>query len=222
MRPGGSYAAAEPEAAAEVMAAYRAAVEGAGARALHVTERPDPSRMPLLVDLDFWWEAFERRYDSEQVEDFLWRYVSCLVEVAGLPALETVWYVLETPAPRGGSGGKGRAAYYKEGLHLVCPGTVACAGLQRRVREAFLADEVNEGFFEALTTTTAGEAYDAAVLGTNNWLMYGSSKPEGDPHPWHATGRLRVSVDVAGVARALDWVRPAPETAGELTELLSV
>ena len=49
MSPGGKY---DASGAVEFNTVYRAALE-AGMRSLHMTERPDPKRMPLLVDLDF-------------------------------------------------------------------------------------------------------------------------------------------------------------------------
>ena len=190
---GGSYRVAGKEDRQQLMDAYCAALD-AGRMDLYMVEQPDPGAMPLLVDLDFRLPQgeSERRYDAETVTDFLKGYVRCACKYVESDMY--AWYVLEKPAPRPKDG----SFVYKDGLHLVCPGIVTSAAVQRAIRTDFLADPYNEGFFEAQGTTSAEEVYDVTVLGTNAWMMYGSRKAKDDPSPWMATRVIEVTVGDEG------------------------
>ena len=216
---GGSYRVASPEDRERLMAAYCAALE-AGRVDLHLVEQPDAAAMPLLVDLDFRLPKGEslRRYDAETVTDFLRGYVRCAGKYVECDRY--VWYVLEKPGPRR----KDRSSIFKDGLHLVCPGVVTSAAVQRAIRADFLADPYNEGFFEAQGTSSAEEAYDLAVLGVhpNAWMMYGSRKAKGDPSPWAATRVIEVDVQSDRATGLSVRSRPAEGSASALVRLLSV
>ena len=212
---GGSYRAASPEERGRLMDAYCDALD-AGRVDLHLVEQPDAAAMPLLVDLDFRLPEgeSERLYDGETIVDFVKGYVRCAGKYIERDLY--VWYVLEKPSPRPKDGNT-----YKDGVHLVCPGVVTSAAVQRAIRADFLADPYNEGFFEAQGTASAEEAYDVAVLGTNAWMMYGSRKAKDDPSPWTATRVIEAVIDAAAGAITVRY-RPVEESRPALARLLSV
>lgn len=215
---GGSYRTAGPVHRGRLMDAYCDALD-AGRLDLHLVEQPDAAAMPLLVDLDFRLPEGERerRYDAETVVDFVKGYVRCAGKYVECGGGRYVWYVLEKPSPRRS---KDTSSIFKDGVHLVCPGVVTSAAVQRAIRADFLADPYNEGFFEAQGSASAEDAYDVAVLGTNAWMMYGSRKAKDDPSPWAATRVIEVVVsdDAALSVRS----RPVVASPSALARLLSV
>ena len=184
---GGSYHF-DGQDAADFMDAY-AVVVGTGV-GLHFTEKPQPAALPALVDLDLRWGSADRRYDAAFIDMFIQTYVGVAQAFLHMPESVT-WYVLEKPAPRHNPKASGEADAWKDGVHLIAPDIVTDARVQRAIRAAFLT--AHPMFFDGMSTTPASQVYDEAVLGSNNWMMYGSGKPEETPATWTVSRVLDVA-----------------------------
>ena len=163
-----------------------------------LTERPDEHGLPLIVDLDLRWDGPERQYTLEHVDTFVRTYTQVLLGYVGRvfddDGVEHVasfhglkWWVLEKRSPRPAKLDS-TCAECKDGLHLVCANVITPAIVQQQARCEWLASAENRRLLEQLSTSTADKVFDDSVLsGRQQWFLYGSRKPEGDPHPWRVT-----------------------------------
>ena len=203
LTPPRSYFVADAD-TGEFMALYIASLGSP----LHLTEKPIKTALPLLVDLDLRWPTSERRYTPEFVADFVGCYSRIARQYLALPDAAE-WFVLEKPAPRPNTKLPGT---WKDGVHLMCPQVAADHAVQKEIRAQFL--KAHPAFFASVSSSSKEEVYDPVVLGSNNWLMYGSKKGC-EANPWRATHVL--AVDGAAARREA----PLPDAAA-LVELLSI
>ena len=181
-------------------AALFAAIEAclAAGVPMALTERPDERGLPLIVDLDLRWDGPERQYTLEHIHTFvrtytqvLLRYVSRVFDDAGAEHVASLhglkWWVLEKRSPRPAKLDS-TCVECKDGLHLVCTNVITPAIVQQQARREWLVDAENRRLLEKLSTGPADKVFDESVLsGRQQWFLYGSRKPEGDPHPWRVT-----------------------------------
>lgn len=141
---------------------------------LYLTERHKDIG-PILLDFDFRFQVPSdesqptRRHTKEHIETILKIYFEELskhVDVTGAKA-----YVMEKPGPRI------EKEKVKDGLHIVIPSVVTKTATQHVVRKKTLS-AMGKVFSDIGVTNSASDCFDEAVIETNNWLMYGSTKPD--------------------------------------------
>ncbi len=147
---------------------------------LHMTEK-HKDIAPLVVDLDLRYPANEarearsavlRRHDGSHVEAFVRTYMDAVAGLVQLPEAGVKVYVMEKPEA------VSTHAFVKDGIHVMVPEVVTRRAVQHVCRQDCL--ERVGAIFRALGAVNQDkDIYDEAVLGGNNWMMYGSSKPEG-------------------------------------------
>jgi hypothetical protein len=178
---------------------------------MYLTERPSDI-IPLLVDLDFRFEGGDvrRRYGRHHVDAIVDEYMRCARQLFVFDAVDA--YVMEKPSPRAVEGG----GQVKDGLHMVVPGIVSFPVVQQLMRKRLLP-RLQAILREVGISNSVEDCVDEAVLGKNNWLMYGSCKGPGQA-PYLVTGVYRWTGGY-GVPGQAHEVTLSP---GALARLLSI
>ena len=161
------------------MALYKDALKSGAS--LSITEAHQ-SVSPILIDFDFkQGEHKERLYDME-------KHIKPILDALGIIIRDYVenpdyvLYLLEKPSPRQDPS---KAGCYKDGFHIQYPDIVTCPEIQYAIRQRFL-DEHSDKLCIPGVLNNPHSIYDEAVIERNNWLMYGSKKPN-EQFPWKAT-----------------------------------
>jgi P4 family phage/plasmid primase-like protien len=198
----------------DFMALYKAAAERGDD--LHMTEHHRHIG-PVVVDLDFRFEptaeevagAKPRRRHGDAVlaaiAQVYARHVADFVETQESFQL----YVTQKPEASAFKG------LVKDGVHVVIPAVVTRPEVQLLVRQAALKD-LAEVLQPLRLVNRIEDVVDEAVIERNNWMMYGSKKPQGQPYA--VTHVFTYSCASGQVT--LDG--PASASASELVELLSI
>ena len=179
-RPGGSFYI--PSSSYEAfMGAYCAAVERG--EDLFMTERHRHIG-PAVVDLDFRFAADQqqqqqqqpvRLYTRETVKQIVRVISRAIGALVDLPEFEC--YVTEKPSPTLCKN------LVKDGLHLAFPAVVTRPEVQHVLRSDIL-DPMARMLKEELPelVNSVEDIIDDAVIERNNWMMYGSKKPNCEPY----------------------------------------
>lgn len=151
---------------------------------LFMTEK-HKSVSPICIDLDlrFPLGEMQRKYSSSQIEKLIKIYVSKLSQYVDFNTCKV--YVLEKPSPRTTD------KEVKDGIHVIIPNIITTPTVQYLVRQQCL-NEMNEILCgEIGCTNSIDDIFDHAVIEKNNWLMYGSTKP--NSHTYEVTNVFDVS-----------------------------
>jgi len=195
---------------------YKAAIERG--EDVYLTERHRHIG-PVIVDLDFRYEptadesaaaaaaatgaeppSAPRRRHSDAVEEVVRVYSHAMADLFETPAEFDV-YVTEKPS----------ASMFKnlvkDGLHLHAPEVVTRSALQLLLRRDVMA-QLSELFRPLGLANRIEDVVDEAVIERNNWMMFGSKKPQGEPYA--VTRRYRYSVSTGAATRlALSTASPS-------------
>lgn len=144
---------------------------------LYVTEK-HRDISPVLIDLDFRYEKTSgtptRSHTIEDIYTIVDAYIESLSKYVVMPDEFRV-YVMEKPAPVVDKN------YVKDGLHIVIPDIATKPSVQYVVRQDVLKALPDKLGHLALQNAWE-EVIDEAVIEKNNWMMYGSRKPNGQPY----------------------------------------
>jgi len=138
---------------------------------------------PVLIDLDFRFqinneeepESLQRRYTRKDVLDIAKVYAEELCKIfqprpSGGASTSFFMYIMEKPGPTI------HQQLIKDGIHIVAPDLVSKPSSQYVLRKRVIPRL--EPIFEKLQLANkADEIVDEAVIERNNWMMYGSRKP---------------------------------------------
>lgn len=136
---------------------------------------------PFLIDLDFRFEKTEeavskldRQYQQSHVVDIIKAYCEQILSFLETDDEFDV-YVLEKKHPSVDKG------LIKDGIHIVIPTIVSKPSVQYMIRKNILT--TLKPIFESIKCINSVEdIVDEAVIERNNWQMYGSKKPNGEPY----------------------------------------
>jgi hypothetical protein len=142
-----------------------------------MTEKP-MDVIPILIDLDFRQPVQAHQYTKDQIEAILKTIFLFLEEYLKLDSM-TLAFVLEKPARPSKV-----PVEYKDGIHIQIPDVVTHPDFQAYMRERIM-NELSDILAPSNYTNNITDIYDACVT-KNNWLMYGSKKPD-EPIPWRVT-----------------------------------
>ncbi|DBA82602.1 TPA: hypothetical protein ACH3X1_006851 [Trebouxia sp. C0004] len=136
---------------------------------------------PLLVDLDFKFssDVKQRRYTVDLVDTVVKTYFDILGEYIHLNDGNKC-YVFERADPYLEEK-PGKAAILKDGIHLVFSFLKCFERLKWMARDHVI-QECRTLFEQLGTTNTVEDIVDKAVISTNNWFVYLSSKPNRQPY----------------------------------------
>ena len=135
---------------------------------------------PVLIDLDFRYDKssteVRRVYSLEHLKKFLSLYVEVLNEYVVFKE-DPIIYIMEKPSPRYDD----EKRLIKDGVHMMISNVVTGPSVQFKVREIVL-ERLGDIFDECNFVNDKYDIFDESVIYKNNWLMYGSSKPNGTPY----------------------------------------
>ena len=136
---------------------------------------------PILLDLDIKYPKEKDLQGKRVYDDFLSAFIRIYNEIILQYLLpeedEFLVFFFEKSEPTD------KGTFYKDGIHLMYPKICASNKLQYVMRNE-LVNKINEvQLFEGLGFINKTEdIIDKAVIETNNWMMYGSQKPEVPPY----------------------------------------
>ena len=163
---------------------------------------------PVVIDLDFRHTTTERCYDEKYIIDFVHALSTTLFKYIHEQVISI--YVLQKPSPRPvikKSTQNNTATLYKDGIHIVVPEVITCPAFQFALRNCML-QEHGDLIKRASFTNDILDIYDAAVIESNGWMMYGSLK-DGEEHPWKVTHLFRCTkTDPTPWLYTKDWNDP--------------
>lgn len=140
-----------------------------------LTEKQPRDDCPLLVDLDFKFDASveKRVWNSDHIDQIIQAYCEEIDNVFDISDSASYnVYVSERVAPRL------EAEYTKDGIHAVfafsCPRDV-----QMYIRERMMErEDIIEMFKSFNITNSIDDVFDVSISrGTTNWMLFGSRKP---------------------------------------------
>jgi P4 family phage/plasmid primase-like protien len=151
----------------------------------HITEAHHPEVSPILIDLDFRQKInqnpnLEKLYKKETIEVYLEKYYKILQQYVDPSVLNqdtALAFVME----------KDKATKLKEvvkdGVHIVFPNLCPSYRVQFLARYDMVEDDdINDLFKNLKMSNDVRDIIDLSVVKTNNWFMYGSTKPGSPPY----------------------------------------
>ena len=171
--PSGSYYI-QAENTDEFLNIYASAIKNN--EVLHITEK-HKLISPILLDFDFRFninESLERLYNYDNILEILNIYTTHLDSYVDSTNYNI--YILEKENPTILKDNIG-----KDGIHIVIPEIVTKPSIQYILRDKCL-EEMGVIFKDLGFTNTVEDIFDECVIEKNNWLMYGSSKPDKEPY----------------------------------------
>jgi P4 family phage/plasmid primase-like protien len=134
---------------------------------------------PILIDLDFRFQNEERfltrQYSVDDIKTFIAAYLKELMDYVNESEFEV--YIMEKSKPKEDA----RKLLIKDGVHIVISNIVTNLSLQLDIREK-LIPKIKNLYKDIGCTNEMEDIFDKAVIHKNNWLMYGSSKPDSEPY----------------------------------------
>jgi P4 family phage/plasmid primase-like protien len=144
----------------------------------HITEKHD-EKGPIVIDLDFRFHVdngINRVYTIEHIQKFVSKYIDLIKEYIEIETDQELWcYLFEKSSPVNSNG------VIKDGIHLMFPYIITKPNIQYMFREEILK-VFNEIFDNLNCINSSDNIFDSAVIENNNWLMYGSCKPNSEPY----------------------------------------
>lgn len=147
---------------------------------MHVTEKTRHIG-PIVIDLDFRWlyeegSVVERKYNNQHIRDIVEAYCKVFKSFFELEQEgEYRLYVLEKKNPIVSNG------FLKDGIHIIIPDLVTRASVKLAIRNEMLS--ILEPIIQSLgAINPIKDIVDEAIIEKNNWLMFKSRKPNGEPY----------------------------------------
>ena len=141
---------------------------------LHLTEKHNPFG-PIVVDIDMKYlksSLLPNRIYSSVLIEIVRLYVQIIDKYLNVKDEDLMAFVFEKSNPTE------KETEFKDGIHIMFPHICAINQLQHMMRRDFI-NQVNAlNLFDRLPLTNeVDDIVDKAVIEANNWLMYGSMKP---------------------------------------------
>ena len=156
----------------------------------HLTEAPDGATglSPLKVDLDFRFmgDSLKRRYTLDQIKKVVEFHYNEIEDwlVTPLREEETYCFVFEKKSPSyKDPNNKEKRKIVKDGIHLMWPYMITPWTFHKKIRKSVIKQTKQDDTFKSIDLENKLEdVYDLSIIDRNNWLMYGSSKPNKEPY----------------------------------------
>lgn len=151
---------------------YKKAFRAGGT--LHLTEK-HLTQGPIVVDIDIKYKKdnSERIYTQEHINYVVSKYNYYIKEFLEIEDENVIAYITEKDKPTYVENN-----IYKDGFHIIYPNICTKPLLQYIIRECIIKDLKKNNIFNDLNHINSLEdIFDKAVIEKNNWMMYGSNKP---------------------------------------------
>jgi P4 family phage/plasmid primase-like protien len=140
---------------------------------LYLTEKHLPDRSVLIIDYDFRYslDNIQRRFDNSFYPYILSIYFT-IFEKLGIDKKlwKSFFFTRETPY-------QFKDKYYKDGIHIIFPELCLDYNTLNNIR-TYALPKLAELIKSWNLMNGIEDVYDKAVIQKNNWMLYGSTKPE--------------------------------------------
>ena len=146
---------------------------------------------PLKIDLDFRYYSDEctRIYELKSIAEVCMKYMEIIDDyLEELDDDERIFYILEKPTPTKAEDKNGETKTnntgqfkIKDGIHIMAPDIVINEYLQLKFRE-HVYKNCGDIFDKYGFDNPYSDIFDRAVIVSNGWQMYGSTKPNQPPY----------------------------------------
>jgi len=137
---------------------------------------------PILIDLDLRYELKnkDRQYTDDTIKTFLKKYISYAHKYLNItPKANCEAFVMEKTKTYIQLEKK----QVKDGIHIIFPFLTTSYDVQHVIRQDLIQDkEIIDLFKNINAINDVKDIIDECVIDTNNWLMYGSQKPNNEPY----------------------------------------
>lgn len=146
---------------------------------VHMTEK-HRHLAPILIDLDFRFpnKITTRQYTDDTIQEICRVYAEEASTI--FQPTKFTFYVMEKPNPTK-TGKDQDSKQMKDGIHIVVPDLCSKPSAQYALRNLVMP-RLEPLFTEIGISNKISDIVDEAVIERNNWMMYGSRKPGGDPY----------------------------------------
>lgn len=143
---------------------------------IHLTEKPCQHTI-IKADLDFKFELeqSERKYNIEHIRGIVELYNNAIKNYLEVTDDQLKAFIFERDAPYKDKGNT------KDGVHLMYPYIVCDTSIQHLIRDNVLL-KCPTILAQIGCKNNFDDIVDKSVISTNNWLMYGCSKPVAKPY----------------------------------------
>ena len=162
---------------------------------VHLTEKPMPiSTMKIDIDLKYAIDLSTRQHTDAHIKELLKLYSKAIITYVDIPEGKNIdAYVFQRTSPYPDKGNM------KDGIHILYPDIKISTELQFLIRTEVLKkigsvlDNPEIGILQV--KNTHDDVVDRSVIKSNNWVIYGCSKPGLRPYLLHKIYRLDNSRD---------------------------
>jgi len=149
---------------------------------------------PVLIDLDFRYlislegvkgpkakeSLCKRRYTQDMINNFIGGYAAILEKYYNMSDIKSMtFYIMEKTKPLIDD----KNSLLKDGIHIVIADLITTPEIQYALRKAVLdANLIEESFAGTEIYNSSSDIFDKRVIKSNNWFMYGGSKPNLEPY----------------------------------------
>jgi P4 family phage/plasmid primase-like protien len=143
---------------------------------VHLTEKP-PNETMIKADLDFKFqlEEDERKYTIDHVRNIVQLYHNAIKYYLDVPDEQLKAFVFERNAPYKDRGNT------KDGIHIMYPHLICDTKIQHLIRDHVLL-HCQSVLTQLCCKNSLEDILDKSIISSNNWLMYGCSKPTAKPY----------------------------------------
>lgn len=148
---------------------------------------------PIIIDIDIKYHLSEQsnnhRYRMQDIELLLQLYNKFICKFLKVTEEHLKIYVLEKNGPTYMGIKEGMTSHnYKDGVHIIYSEICTPPNLQYIIRDCVIKELKQYGHWNHLIgDTDLNDIIDKAVIEKNNWLMYGSSKPNFEQNKYQLT-----------------------------------
>ena len=142
----------------------------------YLTEKHQDGYGPILIDLDLRYKGIldDRNYTLDIIKSFITIYICELKKLIGVDNDKINAYILEKPNCKKDH----NKNITKDGIHIMFPDIVVDPMVQYVARYNTIKNKECIQLFKSLKVSNSlSDIFDKCVIETNNWLLYGSSKP---------------------------------------------
>lgn len=155
---------------------------------------------PVLIDLDFRFplkaeDPLTHKYTPEHLQTITRIYAEEMMRIFQPTDTSFILYVMEKP---------GASIYQKrikDGIHIVVPSLVSKPPAQYVLRNRVIP-QLADLFASMGVTNKVEDIVDEAVIERNNWMMYGSKKPNSDAYK--LTHMYEYNIETGEMADVID------------------
>lgn len=141
-------------------------------------ERHLPHGGPILIDLDFKYESngpLQRRFTDDMIRQFIISYIDGLFHFFDMSIIKDTnlrFFILKKDSPEVQKG------KHKDGVHIHCPDLTLTPTQQYILRGYILQQNIIQTIFgRTKFINSPYNVFCVSVIHTNNWFLYGASKP---------------------------------------------